>query len=494
MITYGIHPVQDALGQFPPDMLEHSLRSRMAFPFLYAKRGHFVEAREMIDAMVSELEASHDDDTAKSAAMLDAVFIRTKISACRDRNWVDDQEIAARAKCSREPTFAAWNMIFSGMLNQHLGHLDQADSNFEEAEFFFKQIEADYQLLHMKVHRTHVDLARGNLRHAARVMREIKSTINAHYPSDTGFYAAAELGRIEASLLQSPGSVQIEAVERALSNLEHADSWFELLASAYTSLCRCIARDQDIAALMDALDDAERALRRHGTSHVNGMIRVLKAYYLAREGHFREAGQWVDLHSWKDDRDNSEFWRERHMKGLAHSRLLAARGDAHRALQIAETLVRESKADGRQPALVEAQLNQAELLFSLHRQENHALGLINEALNLARQIGAYGCLPPWRDLILSHRKAVRDRLDPRLTEPFDRLCNEWQGKVGAGLLTSREIAVLKNVARGQTNKQISRVLHVSENTVKFHLKQCFRKLNAQHRGDAVRRAMDARLI
>ncbi len=494
MMIYGIHPVQEVLRQFPPDLLEHSLRSRLAFSFLYAKRGHYAEAREMIDAIQRELDSLRDDDATKSAALPDAIFVKTKISACVDQEWIDDRAVAARTKSWKEPAFAAAAIIFSGMTNQHLGQLDQADADFEEAEILFKQINADYQLLHMKVHRTHVALARGNLRQAARMMREIKSSIKAHYPSDIGLYAAAELGRIEASLLQSHASVELDALYRALDNLEHADSWFELLAIAYTSLCRCIMRDQDISALMAGLDNVERTARRHGTRHIGGMIRALRAFYLTREGRFDEAERCIGDRDWKANRDNSEFWRERHMLGLAHSRLAAAQERMPQALAIAEALVRESRTDGRQPAAVEASLNHAELLFPLTGREAEALDELVQAIELAGRIGAFGSLHPWRELIGRHRPAVRNAIDSRLKEPFDRLCDEWQGRVGSDLLSSREITVLQGVARGLTNKQISRELTVSENTVKFHLKQCFRKLNSQHRDDAVRQALNAKLI
>jgi DNA-binding NarL/FixJ family response regulator len=43
-------------------------------------------------------------------------------------------------------------------------------------------------------------------------------------------------------------------------------------------------------------------------------------------------------------------------------------------------------------------------------------------------------------------------------------------------LSPREMEVARKVAEGLTNRQVARALHISEPTVKFHLKQVFRKL------------------
>jgi DNA-binding CsgD family transcriptional regulator len=51
-------------------------------------------------------------------------------------------------------------------------------------------------------------------------------------------------------------------------------------------------------------------------------------------------------------------------------------------------------------------------------------------------------------------------------------------------LTAREIDVLQLMADGKTNGDIARVLFVSEGTVKFHVKNILRKMQASNRADA----------
>ena len=58
----------------------------------------------------------------------------------------------------------------------------------------------------------------------------------------------------------------------------------------------------------------------------------------------------------------------------------------------------------------------------------------------------------------------------------------------ATILSERETAVLDAVARGLSNREIGRQLWISEQTVKFHLRNVYRKLGISSRTEAARYA------
>lgn len=62
------------------------------------------------------------------------------------------------------------------------------------------------------------------------------------------------------------------------------------------------------------------------------------------------------------------------------------------------------------------------------------------------------------------------------------------------VLTQREIQLLHLVAAGHSNKAIAQELAVSENTVKYHIRQILQKLNVQNRTEAVTAAMRLGLL
>ena len=61
-------------------------------------------------------------------------------------------------------------------------------------------------------------------------------------------------------------------------------------------------------------------------------------------------------------------------------------------------------------------------------------------------------------------------------------------------LTPREVQVLELLAEGLPNKAIAARLHISDQTVKFHVSSISGKLSAKNRTDAVRRAVRRGLI
>lgn len=56
-------------------------------------------------------------------------------------------------------------------------------------------------------------------------------------------------------------------------------------------------------------------------------------------------------------------------------------------------------------------------------------------------------------------------------------------------LSPREVEILRMVARGAGNKEVSETLHLSETTVKRHLSNVYEKLGVRTRGEAVSRAV-----
>lgn len=86
-------------------------------------------------------------------------------------------------------------------------------------------------------------------------------------------------------------------------------------------------------------------------------------------------------------------------------------------------------------------------------------------------------------------EAIRQVAGGRLL--FPRAAQRWLASHGGGPapdpareLSPREREVLAYVARGLTNPEISASLHVSENTVRFHLKNIYEKLRVTNRTEA----------
>jgi DNA-binding NarL/FixJ family response regulator len=110
----------------------------------------------------------------------------------------------------------------------------------------------------------------------------------------------------------------------------------------------------------------------------------------------------------------------------------------------------------------------------------------------AVEAGAAGYLlkdMPRADLVAAIRAAARGEsvLAPAVA---GRLLTRMRGGPPPDALSPREVAVLALVARGLTNAQVGRHLHISEATVKTHLARACGKLGVTGRTAAVMKALE----
>ena len=133
-------------------------------------------------------------------------------------------------------------------------------------------------------------------------------------------------------------------------------------------------------------------------------------------------------------------------------------------------------------------------------RETEALGHLQKCLDLAALYGA-------RETLLRQKPAVLNLiikasgarptvyLEELARAAADRLKKQDQNNSGMSeALTKREIEILKNLSTGKPISAIGSSLHVSQNTMKTHLRNIYRKLEADGRHSAVEKAKSLFLI
>jgi len=133
-------------------------------------------------------------------------------------------------------------------------------------------------------------------------------------------------------------------------------------------------------------------------------------------------------------------------------------------------------------------------------REKEALGHLRKALDLAALYGARETLlrqsPAILNLIIkSSGERPTVYLEELARAAADRLKIQDQNRAGISeALTKREIEILKNLSTGKPISAIGASLHVSQNTMKTHLRNIYRKLEADGRHSAVEKAKSLFLI
>lgn len=85
-------------------------------------------------------------------------------------------------------------------------------------------------------------------------------------------------------------------------------------------------------------------------------------------------------------------------------------------------------------------------------------------------------------------------LSPEVTARVLQAVRRSQADRNRGLLSEREVEVLKCLARGQTTTQVAGALFISENTVKTHIRHILEKMEVNNRAEAVARAAQMDLL
>src|SRR3954467_8317912 len=98
--------------------------------------------------------------------------------------------------------------------------------------------------------------------------------------------------------------------------------------------------------------------------------------------------------------------------------------------------------------------------------------------------------------VVQGQSLISPSMASKLLNEFNSLARkaEERQQYPAPALTSRELEVLKLVARGMSNREIADQLYISENTVKNHVRNILEKLHLHSRMEAVIYAVKERLL
>jgi two-component system NarL family response regulator len=98
--------------------------------------------------------------------------------------------------------------------------------------------------------------------------------------------------------------------------------------------------------------------------------------------------------------------------------------------------------------------------------------------------------------VVQGQSLISPSMASKLLDEFNSLARQAaeRDRLQTPMLTSRELEVLRQVARGITNKEVAEQLYISENTVKNHVRNILEKLHLHSRMEAVMYAVRMGLL
>ena len=382
------------------------------------------------------------------------------------------------------------------------GELEAASVAFAEAGALGRRAGHDYVALSAMASRAHLQLARGRLREAGDVLR-----------SALGY--AAERG---AELLPAVGSVRIgmgellyewddlDAAERHLTEgveLAGRTGDVEILMWGHIALSRVRQAQGDAEGALAAAREADRVAQRPGADNAIVDAAVWKARLHLMGGDLASASS---EHERAVDEGEVRHY-SRVLERLVLARLLIARNEPGEALRQLAQLQETVQTAGRTIEILALQA----LALRAKDERERAVSTLAEALVLAEPEGYVRSFVDEGSEMAELLSGVLDARQRGRLESSDRIPAHYLRKLlaalerdasGAGLpaaglpepLSERELEVLQLIAAGKTNRQISSELFVSVGTVKTHINNAYRKLDAHSRTQALARARELDLI
>jgi LuxR family maltose regulon positive regulatory protein len=218
-------------------------------------------------------------------------------------------------------------------------------------------------------------------------------------------------------------------------------------------------------------------------------------------GDLAAAAGWAEAAGFRPS-DTPHHWDE--AAYLTYTRLLLAQGRLAEAQTLLATMERSAGAAERQRKLITIYLQQALIQQALGHGEQ-ALARVEVALRLAAAEGYVRAFLNEGPAIAASLARLRLRLTGTAVPGFvDRVLEAAAATSAEATipqvqtlvepLSDRELEILRLIAAGRSNPEIAELLYLSLNTVKWHVKNLYGKLQVHSRVEAVARGQELDLF
>ncbi len=500
-VRNGKDYLQRLLGILPSEVIDGSLRLRMARAFVWIRDGRSAEALSELHALQRESQRLQDPDIHKDWLIL---------KASGTVHVSDDSMQAEELQGFQQLCDSTGDSVVRGVMDNLLGIMHSRTGSLQAAQDALKRALTYYDHVGVVNPRVwtrtllgEVHLTSGDLELATSSLRAAETIAQQQMSADTSLLAMIQMllatvhhyagDRENARRLSLP----------ALHAVEKGEGYIEFLLHGFLTGASTLLAD-------GGTEDALRLLER-GKSLARAwkFVRLERTLeYVRSSTEASVVGGSVSAASFEEQvaeftRTQGSFSiRERDVVLAALARLGLAVGEAPVVAKFLAHHLPARDAELFAPASISLHILHA-LACSAAGENTAATASSFEALRLAVTHELPGCIcaegPRAIDLIQSEvqRQGIA-RLPSGHVDFVGRLLARRHGIPERAALsasfTPREYEILRGLAQGLSNKRIARPLGLSEETIKWHLRKLYAKLGVGDRHLAVRVAQEFSLL
>ena len=334
-------------------------------------------------------------------------------------------------------------------------------------------------------------MAQGHVREASERYRLARKVGRRRLASDPCFAGSTDVLIFELDIERNR---KREIRQRTLKRLtQRPRVWVEIYSTAIAVSAELMLEQYGRKAALQLLSQVVEDVRGGGIESLSNNLSALFAYYLVEVGRSSEAAQvWTDHGLPCEVTDLVDLerrsWRTMEALSCARVRLLLELGESAAAEELAGRLCEIASSHGLTRTLLRGL---ALSMVVAHREgdANRAQARMTEFLRVLRDVDYVRPLVRHREVSLPVLRGLLGR-DPddeiRRMAEFALVHVGKPSTANFPVFSSRELDVLAGLGRGLRNKEIASRLGITDEGVRYHLRNIYRKTGTTSRAEALR--------
>ena len=509
----GLTRLRTALSLLDDNTISASPRITSIQCILDIKDGKVYQARNRYDVMLKRYHDVKDEIDEEEQERIDhELMLVESLLACYEGKMLSEKfcsQLTQNISRIEQDDHASLGYHFNLLcvVYAQRGMLREARYHAEAAVREYRLLGSLYGEVYINFHLGDISFAEGKSGQASAYYQTGLKLARRHFNDDMSIKLVAKVltAELKYEMNQLRGlSVMTASIPK---ELEDREAWFDIYAAGYTTASNVEFEKYGIDAAETILDRSLFYARAQKLVHLTNLLLFQRMDLLLRAGLDRKAFYVLKesdlrLENYQNPGGSDIAWRERHAAVHAVILLQLREKKYDEALAALSHFSRHAKSCGHlKPNIRYAILksfayrgkgNYPKAFQHLHQaillslSSGFVRSFIDGGSELEDILQLYMQSPEYEDSPDEHKHQTK-----KIATYF--VDSDELGATDQ-LLSRREQEVLEYLAQGSSNKVIARNIGVSENTVRFHLKNIFTKLQVNNRLLAVSAARKRKII
>tara|TARA_R110002073_G_scaffold85978_16_gene204286 strand:+ start:2505 stop:5300 length:2796 start_codon:yes stop_codon:yes gene_type:complete len=499
----GMTRIRKAHALLPEEIIQTRPRLNLLRALIFLKDGHLNDARHIFETVQRDVESQSHSPSAELEYDLAIITCTLAVYEGAPLNKEMSTRLVASIEKFKDDDKTQTGFVYTILcvFNLQKGNFPTARHVGKKAISHFQKYNSVFGEAYIYLHLGVVATAEGNLEKAGAYYKKVQDCQRRYFIDDKDMRLVLNIAMAEWHYERNELSTAARLLGDINRRLETGEAWYEIYASGYSTSTALAYLQKGLSTCLNLSEDSSVYIKREGLKRLNRLVMANKVGYLCRAGKIVQARRIVQENNLSVQdycRNSTANFSVRESYGTiqALTRLLIAEMRYEEAIRELRLQIDIHQGGYEIRALQKYRLLLAIALFG-NDDEKEALHELESVLHFVRTQG-------FLRFILDEAPFVTPLLSAFITETGSAEKDHAQYLLGLLedaqlpkndiILSRREKQVLDQLAEGYSDKVIARNLDVSENTVRFHLKNLFRKLTVNSRLMAVSEATKHKLL